>query len=213
MEAHGVDTVVSSNWITFSGGFPAFRLRYEPGASECAGRAFCEVILAKGRVVETCFAAIGKTDEEAVQHAVDKIAQTLIHPVLAYRQHPAIDDYVGYEQWRCAKGDLLNVILGDMLLYCTDESASPLTLPADLEVGLEGVIAQREFGHPLNWLMLFTSQLREDPLQMCVEINNERWPEAEAALAQLAWPRTSGFWSGRLFMILHKQQQHPNNPK
>lgn len=201
LESHGISATRSGDWITVENGYPAFRAFYEPPKTErTSGSLSVQIMLDKDSLVEECFAAFGSSDEEAITGALEQFAITMFHPIIAACCGYPVDDHVTQETWKIGLLSKVEIWASNIATRMTSDVK--LDTPLDWLDEISRALKRTNVSKGYSWTTLYCSRLDDNPLIASASLNNDDWPAGLEATKNLNWPRLSGFYGARMFIIV-----------
>lgn len=155
--------------------------------------------LSDGSVIIETFAGIGSDAGDARRDAFENFVRSSFHVILRAVLLPMPDPQVDVEEW-LVSGERFIATLG------TVTARSPVSpewkVPTGWFATLEDAIKQSRLPKRLCSIRFYYGHLSDTNDITEVLLNNEPWPEVAEAMKSFEWPRSDGFYSVRLFLIL-----------
>jgi hypothetical protein len=203
LKAHDLQATHYNDWVTVNGDFPAFRAFYErPLTKNRAGALTIQIMLDEASLVEECFAAIGDSDIEAIQGALEQFAMTMFHPIISGCCNYVDEEQVTKETWPLKMFTKAEIWSGNIALRkSADED---IKTPIDWLTHISNELKKASVKKGYNWITLYCSRLNSDSLIASASLNNNDWPAGLRATTKLSWPEIDGFYGARLFILVKR---------
>jgi hypothetical protein len=147
-------------------------------------------------IIESC-AGIGESIPDAVENAKRSFVANAFHVLVAAFAR-ASKGQVNEERWESG-GHTFRAILGNM----TGRGEAPQTAaPTRWIEDVEAMVRAAKLTPRTHWLRVYCARSAGDDHVTEVLLDNEPWPELAARVAAFAWPKTDGFYSVRIFVVL-----------
>ncbi|AKQ64912.1 hypothetical protein A176_001824 [Myxococcus hansupus] len=140
---------------------------------------------------------MGASPIEARQSAYQSFASGSLHVLLgALLNAPC--EHMTVEEWTVG-GIPRRVFLGQVVARTMGEAEAPQPEWFD---SLKSAVASLPLMPGTHWLRIYFAQRDAEVMKLECLLDNEEWPELQRALSEAPWPRTQGFVSHRLFLLL-----------
>jgi hypothetical protein len=196
LEAHGLPCEARDEWLVPRGQLPCVRARWT--ARDEGGQLDVQVLLEDRRLIEECFAGLGEGDA-ARRNAFDNFARNSLHVLLAALWGIGDAEQVAVETWHAGGRDC-TAYIGNYGTRATGGVSPPV--PADLFAGIEAAIHAEPIVPGWQWFRFFfanhAGRFTFEALR-----DNEPWAAGLEALRGVAWEERAGYYSVRLFLMLH----------
>jgi Family of unknown function (DUF6348) len=194
---HGFNPSVQGSWLRPDDTGPAVRATWQ--AQENSGILVIELKLFDGRNIYEVFVGTG---DDPMKSALYSFIQGVLHVMLAAFWNLIESDHVLLEEWRISD-QVFTAFVGNVSTKITDENDKP-QLPTSFFLGVENAIKELPLPKSLAWFRFYSGHLADCPTHEALE-NNESWPKGIQMMHQIDWPRTTTFYSFRLFLILRRK--------
>ena len=154
------------------------------------------------RIAES-FVGFGKTHEKRSEIAFQRFAEGTFHVLLA-AFFDRRDEQVELETWSIS-GTRRQALIGGLQLAGT----------ATVEFGTEWfkvlrrAVESQNLSPDMHWIRFYYGGLNNETIACEVLLDNEPWPELQTQMAGFSWPRSPGFYSIRVFLILKEPGAEP----
>lgn len=199
-QAHDVPAAVEGEWVVFPAAgmkIAGAVVRQLPTPQGVMVQLDIELCLDPVRVLLESCAGIGQSFEAALADGVGNFTVNALHVLLA-AFFGRVDDQVTREEWTI-DGRPRTVTIGPAVTR-----GRPLEGPASpdwFEQLARELQASRLSDGP-HWVRFYHAR-SQGATQACeVLLDNEEWPEAQAAMAALDWPAVQEFTSVRAFLVI-----------
>ncbi|MBX7224377.1 MAG: hypothetical protein K1Y36_30965 [Blastocatellia bacterium] len=205
LQAHHLSATTYRDWVLVNGTYPAMAatvvrsISHEQGVTLQIDVVF---LLPGGvRMVESV-AGLGENHTAAIRNGLDLFCANSLHVCLAAFWNCVDEQQVLLETWSIG-GNVWQAYIGNYGIRSFGLD-SALEIPEGLLGLVQRLLHEEPLAGEVVWLRL--SFFHQDAEEQSAEVllHNEPWPAAEKAILNLDWPRRSGFYSVRLFLILNK---------
>lgn len=201
--AHGLESSRHNDWVTVSGGFPAFRGFYEqPQTENTSGALSVQIMLDEHSLIEECFAALGDSHKDAINGALDQFMLSMFHPIISACCDYSDDEQITKEIWKLKMFSTADIWYGN-IAYRMSTDAS-VAAPHDWLTHISAAFKTANTNKGYNWITLYCSRLNSDPLMASAVLNNSDWAAGLTATTNLHWPKLKGFYGARLFILIRR---------
>jgi hypothetical protein len=198
LAGHGVHARVDGDWLQVEGHSARLQgwIRSIAGAHEKASTQL-DVALSPwpGTVIWESFAGVGNTREERIQQALKAFVQNSLHVLLECFLKVDCGDQVD-------RFEFTNDGVGRHAVHGNALSRGK----AELKTGWFDALRQLLESHPIpegtHWIRIFYGQINGRPLPFEILLDNAPWKDATPQAASIPWPKTDGFFSLRMFMVV-----------
>lgn len=204
LKGHGLAAAPYEDWVVVDGRLPGIRATVaDPRRQE--GRVLLrldvEVALSADEVILESFVGLGEDESAALGNALQNFCVNSFHVFLAAFWNHVETDQVLVEDWQVG-GQAWRAVIGNF--GCQSAGGAPVQVPDAVFPTLESHIKALPLAGACHWMRSFHCNI--DGEETCTEVllDNAPWPEAQAAVAALDWPRTDGYYSARNFLVLQR---------
>ena len=195
LSRHGLDCTREREWIVPNGQLPAIRAKWYP--REKSGQLDVQVLLEKGRIIEECFAGIGR-GPAGFADALKNFMINSLHVLLSSLWDITDDQQVLIENWEVG-GRQFTAYIGNFGRRAS--GGLRVEVPQDLFATIEERIRHEYLLGDVHWFRHFFCSLSGEPTYEALK-DNVPWEAGMAGLKGIAWPEIEGFYSVRNFIVL-----------
>lgn len=198
LQQHGIDGSINQDWIVTGAQQPPIRATWYPYPQN--GCLDVEVFLGDGTKLVETVAGFG-TGDAALQDALENFCINVWHVLLAAFWQQIDPEQVTLETWQVQQRTYTAYIgnLGHRSTIKPDP-----VLPEAFFDAFKQRICQETDLDQYAWFRWFFADYRGDFTFEALK-NNDIWPEGIAALQQLPWQASSGYYSVRNLIVLQQQ--------
>ncbi len=196
---HDVDLAVGEDgWLVTDEEYPAIRASWHEGAPGAPGRLDIDVVLGEDRQVEESFAGIGG-GETGCRDALRAFEHNIFHVLLAACWYVTDDRNLRIEAWPIGTR-IWDVFIGPFTLRGDEDDA--VVIPASAMAVMEEAFKHEILTPQLHWARLVHGFRADGHTRSEALLDNEPWPAATAALADIAWPAHERDYTARCCVML-----------
>ncbi len=185
-------------WLVTDGEYPAIRASWHAGADDAPGRLDIDVVLAEERQIEESFAGNGEGDA-ACRDALRAFESNIFHVLLAACWYVTDDRNLRIEAWPIG-ARTWDVFIGPFTLRGDHDDA--VLIPGSAMAVMEETFKQETLTPQLHWARLVHGFRADGSTRSEALLDNEPWPAATAALADIAWPVHERDYTARCYLML-----------
>jgi hypothetical protein len=203
---HGVEATIDDDWVRLDRPFTRCMARVvneTPHAAALVIQLDVLIYIGFGQLVFESFAGIGATRDEAVANAIEAFATGSLHVILATVFRPDVtDNQVVREEWPIG-GRPWRVTIGGVA--CKGIGAQP---PDTFGLSWVDQFRQRlereQLPNGTHWIRIYHAQDGTRTEECEVLLDNSTWTTMQVDARQFDWPKSDGFSSVRLFLMLRR---------
>lgn len=197
-EAHGLPFEINEDWVVPHSRLPAMRAIWIPG--QRGGQLDIQVAIDEGVTIIESFAGRGD-GEAALRDAFQSFIVNSFHVLLAGLWDRNDPEQVTTEDWP-VNGRTYRAFIGNFGTRSTEASVPPL--PAQLFARLETAVRRELLSDERHWFRIFVGNAAGSCTFEALK-DNEHWPAGVGVLEHCVWPKTQGYYSVRLFVLLRTE--------
>lgn len=204
--AHGLLACrLESGWNVVDGRFPAIRttLCHERSGTARTVLQLDVDVLLPDAIMRESFMGQGVNRAAAAKDAMHNFCVSSLHVMLAGIWDRIDPEHLDIDRWSIGGKEWV-AYRGRMIIKCHDTTA--VTLPPSLEGIIDALLRQRALAGTFHWFRMYFSVINHATVTVEALFDNQRWPDAEAAIRQLPWQITQDFFSIRTFYILRHDE-------
>ncbi|MEO5812268.1 MAG: DUF6348 family protein [Rhodanobacter sp.] len=196
---HDVKLAVGEDgWLITDEEYPAIRASWHESASGAPGRLDIDVVLDEDRRIEESFSGVG-AGETGWRDALQAFERNIFHVLLAACWYVTDDRNVRIATWVIGIRTW-DVFIGPFTLRGDEDDA--LVIPASAMAVMEEAFKREMLTPQLHWARLVHGFRADGSTRSEALLDNEPWPVATAALANIAWPTHERDYTARCFVVL-----------
>jgi hypothetical protein len=185
-------------WLVSRGGYPAILAVWHAGTDDRGGRLDIDVALDAKRRVEESFAGVGG-GEAGWRDALRAFERNLFHVLLAACWRVTDERNLRTEAWS-VDTRVWDAFIGPFTLRGDEDDA--LVIPAGAMAAIQEAFKRETLTAQLHWVRLVHGFRADERTRTEVFLDNEPWPAATAALADVAWPVHERDYTARCCVML-----------
>ena len=185
-------------WLFTRGSYPAIRASWHAGTDDGVGRLDIDVALDAERRIEESFAGMGG-GEAGCRDALRAFERNLFYVLLAACWRVTDERNLRTEAW-LIDTRVWDAFIGPFTLRGDEDDA--LLIPAGAMAAVREAFKREPLTVQLHWVRLVHGFRADARTRTEVFLDNESWPTATAALADVAWPVHERDYTARCSVML-----------
>lgn len=198
LSGHGIPLHEEGEWVIPYGELPALRATWHAG--ENSGRLDVEVLLPDNRVIDECFAGMGK-EREGINDALQNFSMSSFYVLLAAFWKINDSEQVTTQEW-IVSGKPYTAYIGHFGTRGSVEAN--VSIPEGLLDSIKSAVMNEESLLGTQWFRTFFCNVAEE-FSVEALANNEPWQSGVTAIKNLAWEKSAGYYSVRNFIVLREK--------
>ena len=185
-------------WVIPYGELPAMRATWFAG--ETSGRLDVEVLLPDNRVIDECFAGMGG-QQEGINDALTNFSVSSLPVFLAAFWKINDPEQVSTQEWVIGGKPYIAYVGNFGARRSVEANAA---IPEGLLDAIKTAVMNQNSASGTQWYRCFFCNVAEE-FSFEALADNEPWESGVAALKNLVWEKSAGFYSVRNFIVLREK--------
>lgn len=199
--AHGIDVGITDDWVVLPRPYmrvQATVVNEVPHPDSVVVQVDVRIFVGFGRLMLASFAGVGAARADAVRDAMNSFVASSFHVILA-TFFGVGESQVEREQWVIA-GSPRTVTTGGVLMKGPGQQPASveLTWSEQFRQALQGAFISQG----THWIQLYVALADSKPQECQVLLDNEPWETIQTVARSFSWPKSAGFLSVRLFLMI-----------
>jgi hypothetical protein len=199
-QRHGVAAQADGDWVNFpdhTGKVQGLVFELNDVHRTCSTQVDIRFSPWPGCLICESFGGIADSRQQRVGEALAVFAQNSLHVLL--KVFLDIDCGEHTEEWSVVNQGVRRAITHGHA-FC--RGTGPFKARLDWVKGFQRMLASVPLSEGTHWLRLYVAQLDRQPHTLELLLDNEPWSAALPTARSLRWPRASGFFSVRMFLVI-----------
>ena len=198
LSVHDIPLHEEGEWVIPYGELPAMRATWFAG--DKSGRLDVEVLLPDNRVIDECFAGMGG-QQEGIKDALHNFSVSSLPVFLAAFWKINDPDLVTTQEW-IVGGKPYTAYIGNFGTRGSVEAN--VSIPEGLLNVIKTAVMNENPASGIQWYRCFFCNIAEE-FSFEALSSNEPWESGVAALKNLPWEQSPGYYSVRNFLVLREK--------